>query len=313
MPNEIPFFSIILPVFNREKYIGKALDSLQSQKFQNFETIIVDDCSSDNSFDICKSHPLKNKIILRNEKNSERCFSRNKGIEVASGKYICFLDSDDYHLENHLSLLFKAIEENEFPKAVFFTNAWDENLNVEKLERICPRLDSSKIFTYLLRYTPNPQRWAIHKDLLIEKNFDPEIVICEDLDLILRMAADNIPIIQVSERTTVYVASPDSFTHGDSNKAEKELRYYKRIFSKIELKGKLPRKECNRLLSKCYYFLSLKYFEKNNNLCLKFALLSIYLYPKGYNGNTNKIILTNITYSIPILGNLFKFLYRKWK
>jgi glycosyltransferase involved in cell wall biosynthesis len=117
--SEAPFFSVIVPVFNREKYLKKALDSLLTQTYQNFETIIVDDASTDSSLKIAEIHPIGNKHIIANKTNSERCISRNKGINASQGKYICFLDSDDYHMPEHLELLHSFILEKGEPEAFF--------------------------------------------------------------------------------------------------------------------------------------------------------------------------------------------------
>src|SRR5574344_408828 len=113
------FFSIIIPLYNREARITRTLDSLCSQTFQDFETIIVDDASTDNSYNVALAYELQNKTVIRNEKNSERCVTRNRGIEIAQGQYICFLDSDDYHLPTHLQTLYNAIQEKQFPQAFF--------------------------------------------------------------------------------------------------------------------------------------------------------------------------------------------------
>ena len=119
------------------------------------------------------------------------------------------------------------------------------------------------------------------------------------MDTSLRIVNSGFPVYQLNERTTVYVAASDSFTHGDSQKWEKELFYLKRIFAKKELKNKLPIKEKKRLLSMCYFHLSNKQFRlKNRWLTIKYAILSFLFYPKGYNGKTNKIVLVNCLYCL---------------
>ena len=96
-----PFFSVIIPVYNRAKRLPYVLQSLKEQTFQDFEVIVVDDCSTDNSLEVAQRFDMPNMRVLHNEQNRERCYTRNRGIEEARGKYICFLDSDDYHLPNH--------------------------------------------------------------------------------------------------------------------------------------------------------------------------------------------------------------------
>ena len=91
------FFSIIIPVYNSQKYFSNCLKSVISQNFSNYEIIIIDDASKDKSKKIYKSYSKNSsKIkIVKNKKNLGVSISRNKGIKKSSGKYIIFLDSDD--------------------------------------------------------------------------------------------------------------------------------------------------------------------------------------------------------------------------
>jgi glycosyltransferase involved in cell wall biosynthesis len=309
-----PFFSIIIPAYNRAHSIKKAIASILNQTFNDFEIIIIDDASIDNTKEVIDGIEDPRINYYRNETNQERCISRNKGIEIAKGDYICFLDSDDYHLPNHLQTIYDEIEKNNFKKAFYFVNAWDETEEGERSERTCPDFPRPQshlhphphpqsFFTYFLRFTVNPQRWAVHHSIFDQVKFDPEVVICEDMDTSLRIVAKQYPIVQIKQRTTVYVAASDSFTHGDKNKWEKELFYLKRIFDKKELKDLLQKKETNRLLSMCFFHLSNKMFLQGLKIkTMLFALKSFLLFPKGYNGKTNKILLVNSLYSLPFFG-----------
>ena len=303
----MPFFSVIIPVYNRAHRLPYVLESLRKQTFQDFETIIVDDASNDNSYQVAMNYELPNKIVLRNEQNCERCVTRNRGIDVAKGQYICFLDSDDYHLPEHFQKLHDYIVSKGNPVAFFFTNAWDETEDGIRTERVCPDYDKSNPYMYFLRYTVNPQRWAVHRDILNNVQFDPNVTIAEDMDTSLRIVEKGYPVFQLKERTTVYVAANDSFTHGASNKAEKELQYYNLIFSKKELHPHLPKSETRRLRSQCYFHLMEKSFaEKQKWSTIKYGVKSFLLCPRGYNGKTNRIVFVSCLYSIPLLGNLLK-------
>ncbi len=304
---EQPFFSIIIPTYNRSHSIVFAIESILEQTFQDFEIIIIDDCSKDNTEEVVKGIQNSKINYFRNETNKERCISRNVGIEKAQGQYICFLDSDDYHLPNHLLRIHERIKELNNPIGFFFTNAWNEDILGNRSERSCPDFEFYNSYTYFLHYTVNPQRWAVHKTIFEKIQFDNEVIICEDMDTSLRILGSGYPIFQIIERTTVYVASHDSFTNSDKNKAEKELFYLKKIFSKKELKGKLPYFECNRLISMCHFHLSVKAYDQKLNLkTIIHAFKSFLIYPKGYNGKTNKILLVNVLYSIPLLNVILK-------
>ena len=308
-----PFFSIIIPLYNRERSIAKAINSVLNQTFQDFELIIVDDCSIDNSSIIVKQFQKQDTRIkyIKNEINEERCISRNNGIKKATGKYICFLDSDDYHLPIHLQTFHEKILSLQFPIGFLFTASFNETEKGIRSERVCPLIEKMDIFHYLLTYTVNPQRWCVENSVAQKILFDPNIIICEDLDFSLRVAAENYPIIQIPIPTTIYVASLDSFTHGDSLKWEKELFYLKRIFEKSGLKKHLLRKDTNRLLSMCYYHLACKSNRLgNNNKSILNATKSFYLFPKGYKHGIKKDLFILVLLALPFISRINSLIKR---
>jgi hypothetical protein len=307
MPN--PFFSIIIPFFNRSATLNRAIVSVQAQKFEDWELILVDDASSDASVEIAeKAASADSRItVLTNAQNQERCRSRNLGINQAKGQYICFLDSDDYHLPHHLSLLYAFLEQRGFPTAFLFTKAWNEDAYGNREERDCPDFVESDSFRYFILHTVNPQRWCVHVSLIKEVQFDPEVPICEDMDWTLRIAARGAPILELKERTTVYVAYPGSFTHGDPQKWEKELAALKAIFLRPELRALLPSSACRLRKSACHYHLSIKSWEQQSPASFfHHAIRSFILCPKGYNGRTNKSLLVMAMYVLPLLGPILK-------
>lgn len=92
-----PLFSIIIPIYNTSKYLDECLRSVLEQKFDDYEVILVDDGSTDNSFDICTNYMKQYKnVVLISKSNGGLSDARNAGIHLARGKYLIFLDSDDY-------------------------------------------------------------------------------------------------------------------------------------------------------------------------------------------------------------------------
>ncbi len=92
-----PLFSIIIPVYNTEKELPRCVDSVLSQRFEDFELILVDDGSKDSSGAICDAYAAKdNRMIVIHKENGGSSSARNLGIEKATGEYLLFLDSDDY-------------------------------------------------------------------------------------------------------------------------------------------------------------------------------------------------------------------------
>ena len=100
--------SIILPTYNRIHLLRETLNSIFYQNFENWECIIVDDGSTDNTKEISENWMyIDKRFKYIYQQNAERSAARNHGIENAIGEWICFLDSDDYYLENRLKNLFR--------------------------------------------------------------------------------------------------------------------------------------------------------------------------------------------------------------
>jgi teichuronic acid biosynthesis glycosyltransferase TuaG len=108
--------SIIMPTYNCGDFIGITLESLKAQTYQNWEVIIVDDCSTDNTAEIVNSYMLKEPRIRYHKlnKNSGAAVARNKAVELAVGKYVAFLDSDDLWFPEKLSKQIKFMENNNY-------------------------------------------------------------------------------------------------------------------------------------------------------------------------------------------------------
>ncbi len=119
MLNKKPFFSVIIPTFNRAHLISEAIKSVLYQTFTDWELIIVDDGSTDNTKDIVDEFEDE-RIKYIYQVNSERSVARNNGIRNAKGEWICFLDSDDEYLDNHLEVFYQAI--HEFRENLFFVS-----------------------------------------------------------------------------------------------------------------------------------------------------------------------------------------------
>ena len=105
--------SVILSTYNRQKLLPRMLDSLLNQEFKDFELILVNNGSTDNTQSICEEYAQKDQRIklYRIEKNNGPSFARNLGIDKAKGDYICFVDDDDYCEQNYLSMLYNLITE----------------------------------------------------------------------------------------------------------------------------------------------------------------------------------------------------------
>lgn len=137
--------SIIIPMYNAERFINLCIDSILQQTFQDFEIIIIDDCSTDQSFEIVAHYKDPRIKIFKQIKNSGESSSRNFGLKVASGKYVYFMDHDDLILPKTLEILYLIAEDSQ--AEIVYMNSWyevDENfvfsdrMNVVKYENFNP-------------------------------------------------------------------------------------------------------------------------------------------------------------------------------
>lgn len=119
--NKDNFFSVVMPVYNVEKYLSTAIESVLTQTFENFELILVDDCSSDLSFNICDKYGEKdNRIrVIHLEKNAGVSNARNVGMKLARGRYLFFMDSDDYVDKELFESVYVSLKKND-ADIVFF-------------------------------------------------------------------------------------------------------------------------------------------------------------------------------------------------
>ncbi len=115
-----PLVSVIITNYNYSSYLSKAIDSVLEQTYSNFEIIVVDDGSTDNSREVISHY--SSKVITIFQENGGMSASRNTGFEKSSGEIICFLDADDYYHHDKLSKVVKAFEAN--PSWIFISHCW---------------------------------------------------------------------------------------------------------------------------------------------------------------------------------------------
>lgn len=120
--------SVIIPVYNAEKYLSQCLDSVCNQTYTDWEVIAVDDGSRDNSYEILQEYAAKDsRFIIETKKNEGPGLTRNRALDKATGDYIVFLDSDDYIDKNYFELLEKKY--NETKAEVIFIDVLQEDIN----------------------------------------------------------------------------------------------------------------------------------------------------------------------------------------
>ncbi|MGL4652164.1 glycosyltransferase family 2 protein [Cetobacterium sp.] len=166
--------SIIVPVYNVEKYLDKCITSILNQSFTNFEVILIDDCSTDNSREICKKYEkIDSRVkVIYSEKNLGQSEARNKGLDLAKGKYIGFVDSDDsIHQNMYKDLIFEM--EKGYDLVVCGREVKDENKVVSKMkvkdESFDFKIDKSKKYSYLCQEFLFPHTVVVYNKIYSAK------------------------------------------------------------------------------------------------------------------------------------------------
>lgn len=178
----MPKYSIIIPVYNVEKYIKKCLDSVFNQTYKDYEVIVVNDGTKDNSMDIVKDYD----VIVVNQKNQGLSAARNNGLKKAKGEYILFLDSDDYIENDLLKELDKSISNK--PDVVRFQiqEVYEDKINKFEEESF-ENKDGVEAFSIISKYhfVENAWTYLYRKKYLQDNNFTfKESTIHEDFGLI---------------------------------------------------------------------------------------------------------------------------------
>ncbi|MBZ7937990.1 glycosyltransferase [Campylobacter molothri] len=164
---KLPLVSVIMPCYNRQEYIIEAIESILNQTYTNFEFIIIDDCSTDNTYEIVKKYAEIDKriIALKNEKNQGIVYTLNRGLNIAQGKYIARMDDDDISLPSRFE---KQVEYMEANLDIVVLGSFIEVFN-EKFEEcyswVCE--DKPEILSILLNFF-NPM---CHPSIMMRKEF----------------------------------------------------------------------------------------------------------------------------------------------
>lgn len=175
-------FSIIVPVYNVERYLNKCLDSIVNQTYQNFEAILVDDGSTDSSGRVCDEYGEKYDFIkVVHQENGGLSAARNTGLNKAQGDWIIFVDSDDWVETDMLCAIDKHMQENEADVYTFNVNKVDEDgALIDKIlyrvenETVTFRSETDKFdyyFNCLMQYSIGWEAWnSVFKREIIEAN-----------------------------------------------------------------------------------------------------------------------------------------------
>ena len=214
--------SVVVPVYNVEKYLSKCLTSLVNQTLQDIEIIVINDGSTDGCLDIIndykKRYPKKLKVI--NNKNHGIGFSRNCGIKKARGKYITFIDSDDYISESALEEAFNYIEEKCADVVVWDYYEVDENSNVVRKVEIPSFDDVNLVEKKDLLFSINPAPWnkLYRTELFNDIRFPDDKTKYEDLMTIPKVLLKAFKVVKLNNYYNYYMVRNSGETNSNDER-----------------------------------------------------------------------------------------------
>lgn len=217
--NSPPKVSVIIPTYNRASFVIKAIESVLAQSFNDYEIIVIDDGSTDNTKEVLE--PYRGRIQYIHQENSGVSAARNAGIRLAKGDWIAFLDSDDEWMRDYLAKQVRCMDEN-LGAVGYMTNSVTirpsgkrENLflgtGLLKEFGKHSALKVERPFGMVIKYSPwFPQATILNRDILIKIGMlNTGLTIAEDLDVVARMALKGPFVISRDVLVTVYNRQED--------------------------------------------------------------------------------------------------------
>ncbi len=184
-----PRVSVVIPVFNRERYVGAAIESVLRQRFDDLEIVVVDDASTDASYHVVKEYRDPRIRAVRHDRNRGIAGARNHGVALARGEYVAMLDSDDVSLPDRLSTQVRYLDRHEDCALV---GSWAAQIGPEgqrsgKLKRRPVAPEALRLWLLfrcaVLQYTMTARRSVLRR-----YPYRDRFEICDDHDLLLRIA-----------------------------------------------------------------------------------------------------------------------------
>ncbi len=185
----VPKISVLIPAYNAEKYLGEAIDSILNQTFTDFECIVIDDCSTDNTWKIIQEYAKKDSRIVgvQNEKNLGIAGNRNKLKKLAKGEYIMWQDADDISMQNRMQQQVEVLDgDSSIGMVGGYLQLFDEtgDSNIRKYDS-----KDSVLRKNIFRYSPVAQPASMIRKKILDRvgDYDLNYPPAEDLDMSFRI------------------------------------------------------------------------------------------------------------------------------
>ncbi len=232
----MPQVSVIIPTHNDEEFIAKAVDSVFEQTYENYEIIVIDDGSTDNTRSLLESYGDRIKYIYQDHQGVSA--ARNLGIEMAQSDLISFLDADDYFLPEHLQHQVGCLQQQ--PSLGMVSSGWrrvDEEGNLLSENQPWKVLPKLNLETWLISRPVMPSAMTIRKEWLeMVDGFNSKFTLAQDIDLILRLALKGCLADWSGKVTSCYRSGSSNVT----NDTVKQAKFFDAVFDDFFTQNNLP-------------------------------------------------------------------------
>lgn len=303
---ESRLISVIMPCFNAERFVAKAVDSVLNQTYPSVELIVVDDGSTDCSLDILRSYGEQIRVLSQSNRGPYP--ARNSGVKVSRGEFIAFLDADDYWSTDFLEEMFHALKES---RAVLTYCGW-QNVGLPDRQSdpyIPPDYEAqNKLKMFLRSAAPWPIHAALVRRRIFEEveGFHEDLPTCMDYDLWLRIGAAR-PIKRVPKVMAFYRH------HNSSRLTSKQWRQARNVWlikkkfvrSFPEIVASIHRKQLRQLINGALLQRGYNAYWKRD-LVSAHKIFRIALLAGGWD-------LKDLKYLVPALlpANMYRFLIKR--
>lgn len=256
MPNSIEF-SIIIPTYNRASLLSETIRSVLRQTEENFELIIVDDGSTDNTKQVVNLF-TDHRIKYIYQENKERSAARNLGMRIAKAAWICFLDSDDEMKDEHLEVLKKFIITNDLKTESVIRTLCIEKIDDSLSYQAYHKLNEHPV-NYLFDNVLYPSSLCFHRNIFKKYQFNEELNLAEDTELLVKVFSE-FPLFIIDRYTIIIKKHTDNTQSSLTGlKQEQYFLNLKSAFSYPQIQNVLDIKAYNKLLSNRVVWASEKY------------------------------------------------------
>lgn len=292
---DYPLISIIIPIYNSAKFLNRCIDSVLTQDYTNIEIILVDDGSKDDSPAICDEYAIANtNVTVLHIPNGGASLARKRGIEIAKGEYLSFIDSDDYVAKNYISALYAAVYKYHTQVASCHVQITTANDRIKTESSFFVSLLTENMLMHRFFYY---EFWGmpggLYKRDVLSNLYFPKETLCEDYFIKAQIFIRTTPIALVESPLYIYEKHEGSLSNTPlSLRAFDEFKNTYRVYEIIKQnKPQYAGLALKNVVETCIKLLLMDSLSKRLQYAIQYKPIYEFLKFEEYNIYNNKFLL----------------------